>query len=88
MDNAHISELLDAGPVLAPVKLKLTRLLGQRLVVTAPVACVDTLAAHAECHRHARVFKRLLDYDAHLRYALKPCLRHRRFRTAVPCAFS
>jgi undecaprenyl-diphosphatase len=37
MDNAHLFELLNAGPALAPAKLALTLLLAKWLIVAVPV---------------------------------------------------
>ena len=37
MDNAHLFELLNAGPALAPLKLTLTLLLAKWLIVAVPV---------------------------------------------------
>ena len=37
MDNAHLFELLNAGPALAPVKLMLTLMLAKWLIVAVPM---------------------------------------------------
>ena len=48
------------------------------VLAALPVACAGALAAHAVRHRRARVFERLLDYDARLRSAVAQRRRHRR----------
>ena len=48
------------------------------VLAALPVACAGALAAHAVRHRQARLFERLLDYDARLRSAVEQWRRHRR----------
>ena len=48
------------------------------VLAALPVACAGALAAHGVRHRQARLFERLLDYDARLRSAVGQWRRHRR----------
>ena len=51
MDNAHLFELLHAGPALAPAKLMLMLMLSQWLIVAVPVGLGWAWARGAAAHR-------------------------------------
>lgn len=51
MDNAHLFELLHAGPALAPVKLMLMLMLSQWLIVAVPVGLGWAWARGTAAHR-------------------------------------